>query len=104
MSLPVLIDLTDHPFDAFNPYNLLQLKQTHQKIYIFESLWVKVLQIIPSIIENGEKYELRDKEFPTIDPKDPYKLSEDEIEVMEKLVVSFKQSEKLQKHISSQYS
>ena len=56
MSLPVLIDLTDHPFDAFNPYNLLQLKQTHQQLDIFESTWVKVLQIIPNIIEYGEKY------------------------------------------------
>jgi len=56
-----------------------------------------------TITLNGQKYELRDKEFPTIDINDPYKLSEDEIEVMEQLVVSFKQSEKLQKHIQFLY-
>lgn len=56
-----------------------------------------------TITLNGQKYELRDKDFPTIDVEDPYKLSEDEIEVMEQLVVSFKQSEKLQKHIQFLY-
>jgi fructose-1,6-bisphosphatase-3 len=56
-----------------------------------------------TITLNGQKYELRDKEFPTIDINDPYKLSEDEIEVMEQLVLSFKQSEKLQKHIQFLY-
>ncbi|MBE5812790.1 MAG: fructose-1,6-bisphosphatase [Clostridiales bacterium] len=56
-----------------------------------------------TITLNGQKYELRDKEFPTIDINDPYKLREDEIEVMEQLVMSFKQSEKLQKHIQFLY-
>ena len=56
MSLPVLIDLTDHPFDAFNPYNLLQLKQTHQQLDNYEETWRKVLTAIPTIIEHGEKY------------------------------------------------
>lgn len=56
-----------------------------------------------TITLNGVTYELRDKEFPTIDINDPYKLSEDEIEVMEQLVMSFRQSEKLQKHIQFLY-
>jgi fructose-1,6-bisphosphatase-3 len=56
-----------------------------------------------TITLNGQTYELRDKNFPTIDVNDPYKLSEDEIEVMEQLVLSFKQSEKLQKHIQFLY-
>jgi len=53
---------------------------------------------------NGKEYELTDKEFPTINPQNPYELSEEELEVMEKLVFSFKQSEKLQKHIEFLYS
>ena len=53
---------------------------------------------------DGKEYELTDKEFPTINPENPYELSEEECEVMEKLVFSFKQSEKLQKHIEFLYT
>ncbi|WP_055665572.1 fructose-1,6-bisphosphatase [Desnuesiella massiliensis] len=49
---------------------------------------------------NGKIYRLNDKNFPTIDPKDPYKLIEEELELIEKLKSSFINSEKLQKHIS----
>lgn len=50
-------------------------------------------------LENNT-YELNDKIFPTIDPKAPFKLSEDEKILIEKLESSFINSEKLQKHIS----
>ncbi len=48
---------------------------------------------------NGKIYELNDKNFPTIDPKDPFELSIEERELVEKLTSSFLNSEKLQKHI-----
>ena len=48
---------------------------------------------------NGKTYQLNDKNFPTIDPKDPYTLSTEEKELIEKLKSSFLNSEKLQKHI-----
>lgn len=47
----------------------------------------------------GKTYKLNDRYFPTIDPKDPYKLSREELDVIEKLKSSFLNSEKLQKHI-----
>lgn len=47
----------------------------------------------------GKEYELNDKNFPTIDKLDPYKLSAEEEIVMEKLQKYFMNSEKLQKHI-----
>lgn len=53
---------------------------------------------------NGIDYELNDKLFPTIDPKDPYRLSEEEREIMHRLKESFKNSESLQRHISFLYS
>lgn len=56
-----------------------------------------------TITLNGKKYDLIDKDFPTIDINDPYKLSPDELEVMEELVLSFKGSEKLQRHIQFLY-
>ncbi len=48
---------------------------------------------------NGSKYDLIDKYFPTIDADNPYKLSPEELEVMEKLGSSFKNSKRLQAHI-----
>ncbi len=48
---------------------------------------------------NGKIYELNDKNFPTIDPKNPYKLTKEERELIDKLKFSFLNSEKLQKHI-----
>ncbi len=52
----------------------------------------------------GNVYNLNDKEFPTIDPKDPYKLTEEERELVDKLKSSFINSEKLQRHITFLFS
>lgn len=48
----------------------------------------------------GKTYKLNDTNFPTIDPKNPYKLIKEEKDLMERLKSSFINSEKLQKHIS----
>ncbi len=48
---------------------------------------------------NGKIYELNDKNFPTVDPKNPYALTKEEKELIDKLKFSFLNSEKLQKHI-----
>ena len=53
---------------------------------------------------DGVTYKLEDCDFPTIDPKDPYKLTEEESHVIDQLTLSFKQSEKLQKHVRFLYS
>ncbi len=53
---------------------------------------------------NGKVYDLSDRNFPTVDPADPYKLSVEEAEVVEKLFNSFETSEKLHKHIRCLYS
>lgn len=47
----------------------------------------------------GKTYELLDKRFPTIDPQNPYALTEDEEFVMERLERAFLHSEKLQSHM-----
>ncbi|PXV89058.1 fructose-1,6-bisphosphatase-3 [Lachnotalea glycerini] len=51
------------------------------------------------IIIDKKEYSLLDTNFPTIDPKDPYKLTEEEEQVMERLKSAFKKCEKLQKHV-----
>ena len=53
---------------------------------------------------NGIDYPLTDTNFPTIDPKDPYKLTEEEDEILEKLKQSFVHSEKLQRHVKFLFS
>lgn len=52
-----------------------------------------------TITLNGKEYPLRDGNFPTIDPTDPYRLTEEEAEIVEKLHNSFTSSEKLAKHM-----
>lgn len=47
----------------------------------------------------GKVYKLNDTNFPTIDPKNPYALTKEENELMDKLTSSFTSSEKLQKHV-----
>ena len=49
-------------------------------------------------------YPLRDTNFPTIDPEDPYRLTEEEKATLMALEASFLQSEKLQEHIRFIYS
>ena len=53
----------------------------------------------------GEKtYPMLDCDFPTVDPADPYALTEEESAVINQLTDSFLHSEKLQKHIRFLYS
>ncbi len=48
---------------------------------------------------NGQKLELLDKNFPTIDPKRPYALTKEEEDVMERLTRAFLNCRKLQEHM-----
>ena len=52
----------------------------------------------------GRDYPLRDRSFPTVDPADHAALNADERLVMDKLVASFRQSEKLQQHVRFLYA
>lgn len=53
---------------------------------------------------DGREYALRDVDFPTVDPKDPYALSPEEQTVMERLQQAFLRCEKLQRHVRFLYS
>lgn len=48
---------------------------------------------------DGKDYPLKDTHWPTLDPKDPYRLSIEEEDLMLKLRRSFEGSEKLRKHM-----
>lgn len=52
----------------------------------------------------GKVYPLQDTHLPTIDPAQPYELTEQEQNVVERLKLSFTHSERLQKHIRFLYA
>ena len=57
-----------------------------------------------TITIDGKTYPLLDCDFPTVDPADPYALTEEESHVINQLTDSFGHSEKLQKHVRFLYS
>ncbi|MEE8886502.1 MAG: fructose-1,6-bisphosphatase [Eubacteriales bacterium] len=52
-----------------------------------------------TITLEGKEYKLLDNNFPTIDPADPYKLTDEEEYVMDRMQTAFVQCEKLQSHM-----
>jgi fructose-1,6-bisphosphatase-3 len=57
-----------------------------------------------TICLDGQEHPLLDTHFPTIDPKEPYALTEEEQLVLERLRLSFANSERLQRHVRFLYS
>ena len=51
-------------------------------------------------LPDGKEYTLLDSDFPTIDWKDPYRLTEEEQDVMDRLSSAFLQCEKMQNHMT----
>ena len=56
-----------------------------------------------TIVIEGKTYPLTDPYFPTVDPRNPFALTNKEQQVLDALVSSFKHSEKLQAHIEFFY-
>ena len=57
-----------------------------------------------TITLNGTVYPMLDCDFPTVDPNNPYELTDEENHVINQLTDSFENSEKLQRHIRFLYS
>lgn len=53
---------------------------------------------------DGKEFPMKDMHFPTVQPENPYRLTPEENDVMEKLRTFFMHSEKLQEHIRFLYS
>lgn len=109
--------------DDFTDSELLLMARMHKAISIIQlKLEGKIIQRRPhfrmedrllldkidaekgTVQVNGKTYSLMDTNFPTIDPNDPYALTEQEEAVLEKLKISFKNSETLQSHVRFLYS
>ncbi len=79
--------------------------QGHPDYHMENRLLLDKIDYEKGTIRIGDKeYELRDKNFPTVDPKDPYKLTEEEEVLLRALESSFCRSKTLQKHIRFLYS
>ncbi len=57
-----------------------------------------------TVMVEGKTYQMLDTSFPTIDPKDPLKLTAEEEELLHTLELSFKHSQLLHRHVKFLYS
>jgi len=109
--------------ESLSEYDLRIIKQVHKAISIIQfKLEGQIIKRNPqfemddrllldkmnlkdaTIFIDGKTHQLNCKNFPTIDPKNPYKLTAEEADIMAKLKRSFVKSEKLQRHINFMYS
>ncbi|MBR3511875.1 MAG: fructose-1,6-bisphosphatase [Clostridia bacterium] len=82
-----------------------QLIKKHPEYKMEDRLLLDKMNLKKGYVYVGKKaYKLNDTNFPTIDKDDPYKLTDKEQEIMDRLQRSFVNSEKLYKHISFLYS
>lgn len=82
-----------------------KLIKKHPEYKMEDRLFLDKINIKKNTINiNGKNYELNDKSFPTIDEKDPYKLTLEEEEIIKRLKESFLHSEKLQQHVAFLYA
>lgn len=57
-----------------------------------------------TVMVNGKEYAMLDTDFPTVNPADPYNLTPDEEQVMERIRQAFLKCEKLQRHVRFLFS
>ena len=82
-----------------------QLIKEHPEYKMENRLLLDKIDYNKGTIKIGDKtYQLNDTNFPTIDNNNPYKLTYEEEEIINRLQESFKNSETLNKHISFLYS
>lgn len=77
-----------------------QLIQKHPEFGLDNRLLLDKIDITrKKITIDGKEYDILDDHFPTIDWEDPYRLSPEEEEVVNRLQTAFLHCEKLQKHV-----
>ena len=82
-----------------------EIIKNHPEFEMEDRLLLDKIDYEKGTIKIGNKiYKLEDTYFPTIDPENPYKLTESEAEIVSKLSKAFENSGRLQKHIKFLYS
>ena len=64
----------------------------------------KINYVDKTVTIGNKVYQMEDCDFPTVDPADPYTLTEEESHVINQLTDSFRHSEKLQRHVRFLFS
>ena len=81
-----------------------QLIKRHPEYHLDNRLLLDKMNLKKGyVLIDGQKYEINDTNFPTLDKENIYELTEEEKEVMERLCESFKKSSKLNDHIDFLY-
>lgn len=81
-----------------------QLIKDHPEFHMEDRLLLDKMDLTRGVITiQGKEYELLDKNFPTVKPDDPYALSAEEADVLDKLRNGFIKCEKLQEHVRFLY-
>lgn len=76
----------------------------HPEYHMNDRLFLDKIDYANNTITIGKhSYPIQDSHLPTINPDDPYALSQEEFELMEQLARSFRKSEKMQKHLRMLY-
>lgn len=77
-----------------------QIIKRHPEYEMENRLLLSAIDYENGTVTIGKKtHQMLDMQFPTIDVKDPYKLSQEEEELLHTLVMSFRHSERLTKHV-----
>ncbi|MCM1127324.1 MAG: fructose-1,6-bisphosphatase [Lachnospiraceae bacterium] len=82
-----------------------QLIKKHPEFQMNDRLLLdKIDYAKKTVMVDGIEYAMRDTDFPTVDPEDPYNLTPDEEQVMARIRQAFLKCEKLQRHVRFLFS
>lgn len=82
-----------------------QFVMRHPEFHMEDRLLLDKIDYERRTVRLGNReYAMRDVDFPTVDPKNPYELSEEEARLMVRLQRAFTRCEKLQRHVRFLYS
>lgn len=100
------LDMKIHKAIAIMQFKLEgQIIKKHAKFEMDDRLLLdKIDYDKKTVTVYGKEYPMKDTEFPTVDPADPYNLTPDEEQVMARLQQAFLKCEKLQRHVRFLYS
>lgn len=100
------LDMKIHKAIAIMQFKLEgQMIKKHPEFKMDERLLLdKIDYDKKTVFAYGKEYAIKDIDFPTVDPADPYRLTPDEEQVMARLQQAFLKCEKLQRHVRFLYS
>lgn len=82
-----------------------QIIKRHPEYEMSDRILIEAIDFDRGVVTvEGKEYPMLDKFFPTVDPKEPLKLSKEEGELLHTLQLSFMHNELLHKHIRFLYS